>query len=142
MEPIKPAIMLLPIWQELRGYVTPLAESSKSRGSFRLRKLPDDLLKRARRTYVKCGHPKCNKRMCIIRLHPGSDSWSIHPTGMKSKGHKRCAYGNEVKAQILALQLDVGQAVQSPRVQKAIEDGRQEKLQVKETDDGLELSFE
>jgi len=122
--PVAPAIMELPIWQELRTFITPLRNSMRSRASFHSRVLPPDLEKRAFDTWVKCGHPKCEVLMRIIRKHRNGKSWCIHVTGPGTK-HENCRYGKVIQAQVLALQLDLKQAENSPRIKQAMEDTRQ-----------------
>lgn len=139
IDPINPAIMDLPIWQELRTFVTPIHNSDKSRASIHLRVLPPGLQRRAKKIFVKCGHPNCDKQICIIRKHAGSSTYSVHPTGPRDEGHDRCAYGKYVQAQMLALQLDVEQAEQSPRIKRVKEDRRQQRLGIKMTKDGPEF---
>ena len=81
---------------------------------------------------VKCGHPDCDKPICPIRQHANSEAWSIHVTGPRAEGHLRCSYGAAVQAQILALMLDIGQAEQAPRVQRAREEAKQMRLEADE----------
>lgn len=140
LEPITPEIMKLAIWQELRRYITPQKDTSKPRGHFNMRALPETLEARAVKTYVKCGHPKCGLTMPCIRKHRNSKHWSIHVTGPGSR-HEPCRYGSYIHAQILAIQLDIGQAQYSPRVIRAKEDSKQLRFRVKDTKTGPELVF-
>lgn len=134
LHPINPAIMDLPIWLEIREYILPLKNSAKSRGSMKAYNMPAALVRRALKILVPCGNPGCTNKIHIIVKHPNTkgDVWSIHPTGPRLDGHKNCGYLRIVQAQILAMQLNIGQSENSPRIRRSKANGAQQLFKIVE----------
>jgi hypothetical protein len=123
MEPQKPPIMKNAIWVEAREWISRQKTSTKSRGHFNFKaSTPETLQNRLLKLKTKCVGKDCILPMNPIRKHRNSMVLTLHVTGPRHNGHCSCSYGNEAKAAILALQLDLGQAENSPRVQQAKED--------------------
>jgi hypothetical protein len=122
---VRPAILDSPLWQELRKYIYATPGTDKSRAHFNFMSwVPESLIKDALKLRIRCANPKCELLMCPIRKHRNCKTWSLHVTGSRSNGHQWCTNGAARKA-CTALQLDIGQAISSPRIQKVIEKTKQ-----------------
>lgn len=132
IEPIDPPIMSLPIWREAKSHLSPQKNGTKTRGHFNFRmSTPEGLRCRLLKLETPCC--KCGQLMHPVRGHRNNNKiLSLHVSGPRSTGHQWCSYGNEAKAQIIALQLEVGQGGETIRVQKAKEDRRQQRFAFKE----------
>ena len=127
LEPRKPPIMKLVIWQEARRWIYPQRDTLKPRGHFGfMRDIPEGLAKRLERLQTKC--VKCGKLINPVRSHHNASTLTLHVTGSRNNGCRFCSYGNEARAAVLALQLDLGQAERSPKILKSKDAARQQKL--------------
>jgi hypothetical protein len=120
--PVRPPFADLPLWHEVKPYIVPeLGSQNQSRFTFH-GQMPKPLRERALAVETRCAG--CQQSHHPYRCHVGSSDISIHVTGPRDDGHRRCSYGERAQAQIHWLRIQIRRCEYVPTAPPAPPAGR------------------